>query len=74
MSFFWPQRFNPESNTSVRLGRLLHWGAAAWALGWVVLSWIWAHNGWADAAPFGLGIAAVIYLGGRGLRYVLAGE
>jgi hypothetical protein len=40
----------------------------------VLLALSWRSSGWGDAAPIGLCIAALFFLGGRALRYLLAAE
>ena len=80
MRWVWPRRSLEEIETTiaVRLGRFLHWGAVAF----VGLLWLGEFIGilfgyW-GSSPFVLGMivlaGVVIFLIGRGLRYVFANE
>lgn len=76
MSVIWPRAsaLNPGDDFSIRAGRLLHYLGVLFAAGWVILALIWSEDGNGYATPAGLGVAAAFFLGGRALRYLLAGE
>lgn len=74
-NLFWPSEVKPYPNIVQRFGRLLHWLATAIAAMWVALALFGMNQ---DAASSGkviaYGFAAAFFLGGRAVRWVLAGE
>ncbi len=76
LGFLWPTRIKPESSIIIRIGRVVHWLAAAIAIAMAIYSLV-ARTDYPLAdmlltteiagAPF-------VYLFGRGMRYILAGE
>lgn len=81
MNWLWPKRAELrqiETTTAIRLGRLSHWAAAAFAgvlwLGEFVGMFFgyWSNSQFMIGAVILAGIA--IYFLGRGLRYLLSGE
>lgn len=81
MSFFWPSKRNEPADAGIRLGRVLHWIGCGFATALLVggaVGSVQLHNSGDDEAwiLFALagGASALVYLLGRGLRYVLSGE
>lgn len=74
MSFLWPTTLNSDPGVLGRAGRVLHWTGLILAAPWVALGvgLAFQDNGWNN---LGLALVGVPFaLGGRGLRYILAGE
>lgn len=76
MSFFWPNDTKEDPGVLGRAGHVLHWTAIGVAVLFALGAWTAFTTDGTD--PF-LGWACVILgalsaLGGRGLRYILAGE
>lgn len=78
MGFFWPKAVKVDIGPLGRLGRVVHWASMVLALGWLALGWsMIASDPDGQYAPVEwilVGLAGASYCGGRGLRYVLAGE
>ena len=81
MNWLWPTQarlHEIETTIAVRLGRILHWGAAAFVgLLWLgefvgVVFGYWSSSQFTVGAIILAGIA--IFLLGRGLRYVFSNE
>ncbi len=79
MNWLWPKRLvEIETSIAIRLGRLLHWAAAAFVgLLWLgefvgIIFGYWSDSYFIVGAVVLAGI--VVFLVGRGLRYVLANE
>lgn len=79
LSILWPT--NPKADPSVlcRLGRVLHWIAAALAALLLCLTLLFTIETLQSSSPhYGylitLVIGCVIYLAGRASRYILGGE
>lgn len=74
MNFIWPTKLNPNPGALGRAGRVLHWTGLLLGAPWVALAvGIAARDG--DWGILGLALVGVPFaLGGRGLRYILAGE
>jgi hypothetical protein len=76
MSFFWPMKPKTDPGVLGRLGRLLHWiflACAAFLIGLNAYPWL-AGTDTSGEAPVWTILGAIIFLLGRGVRYVLAGE
>lgn len=76
MSFFWPNDTKEDPGVLGRAGRVLHWTAIGVACLFGAGAWIAFTSEGTDP---GLGwvsivLGALAALGGRGLRYILAGE
>lgn len=77
MSFFWPSHVGSSPGFRGRLGRLIHWVAAAYLIGIAIFI---ASFQAGDGPDVTIGKVAMIaaflplYLLGRGFRYLLAGE
>ena len=77
MNVFWPTRIEATPSRAGQLGRLVHWAATAIVL-YIGAGGLLGAS--ATAAPdrlFGLWILApmaMIYLIGRGVRFILSGE
>jgi len=81
MNWLWPQNQtlrDIETTIAVRFGRLVHWAAVAFAgVLWLgefigIVFGHWSNNEFKIGAVILAGL--VIYLLGRGLRYVFANE
>lgn len=77
MSWLWPEETSAEPSALGRAGRVVHWIAILAATPLVALT-LWAlSEREGDSWPFAvipLSIAGGIYLTGRAIRYILAGE
>lgn len=71
MGFFWPTDVREDVGAIGRLGRVLHWCAILLGglFAWAFIAGSAPEYWWPAAALF-----ALFAMGGRGLRYVLAGE
>lgn len=76
MSFFWPTDPKAEPGVLGRAGRVLHWTALG-------IAGLFAFGAWSAFNTDGtdpflgwvcIALGALSALGGRGLRYILAGE
>jgi hypothetical protein len=79
MNWLWPKQLQEiETTVAIRLGRFLHWAAAAFVgLLWLgefvgVIFGYWSSSQFALGAVILAGVA--IFLLGRGLRYLFANE
>ncbi len=81
MSWLWPRKQTLEEieiTIAVRTGRFLHWAAAAFVgLLWLgefigVIFGYWSSNAFIIGAVILAGV--IVFLLGRGLRYVFANE
>lgn len=78
MGLFWPSKVSSAAGPLERLGRALHWLGTA--LGVLILAGFgWAaldnpHFDMTWVAPFAVLFSAPFFVGGRVLRYILAGE
>jgi len=74
-NLFWPRVLSADVGAGGVLGRGVHWLGVAVAAAFLVTALGWAVDGWslpmAAAVTLAAGAAA---LGGRGVRYLLAGE
>ena len=81
MNWLWPNQAalrEIETTIAIRLGRILHWGAAVFAgLLWLgefvgIVFGYWSSSQFVIGAVILAGVA--IFLLGRGLRYLFANE
>lgn len=74
----WPTKIKPDPNGVARLGRVLHWGIAL--LGVIIISGgLWSgfqyQDYWDRMNTFAYaGFGVFVFMCGRAVRYVLAGE
>jgi hypothetical protein len=71
MSFFWPTRSNPYPGFFGRIGQLIHLGATVLA---ILLFVAFANPQSFDSPQIGLFYAALVYMSGRAVRFLFAGE
>ena len=76
LSVLWPTRIKPESSIVIRIGRVIHWLATAMAVAMAIYSLVARTDYPITQMLFSTEIAGApfVYLFGRGLRYILAGE
>lgn len=80
MNWLWPKLIRAETNTSIRVGRVLHWiglligcAIAAFCMVGIVADGL-SGPGVVSGSAFFFSVAAAFVLGGRALRYILADE
>ena len=78
MNLLWPVHRNSMPGAIARFGRILHWVsilvAALWTLGCMWGFGTGSQNVGVGDIVLVFAMAAVIYVAGRGARYVLSGE
>lgn len=74
MSLIWPRRIGANPSIFGRLGRLVFWIATVLAVLLAVGTTIGIFTAPDIAAVFNYSAAVVLFLAGRGVRYLLAGE
>jgi len=75
LNWFWPQSVAPEPSFGQRLGRLCHWTSLLIAAGLLALGAIdYSSNPSAQTVAIIVGLALLIAMAGRGLRYLFGGE
>lgn len=74
MSFFWPTTLKSEPGVLGRAGRVLHWTGLLFGAPWIAIALGVAVQDGDWGALFLALVGVPFALGGRGLRYILAGE
>jgi hypothetical protein len=79
MSWLRPQKLRDvETTIAIRLGRVLHWGAAAFAAVLWLGEFVGVVFGYWSSSQFVIGVVILVglavFLAGRGLRYIFANE
>ena len=74
-SLIWPRALSADAGTPGWIGRTIHWLGVALAAMVLMTAFGFAVDGWAvSTAAWLTGLAMVMALGTRGVRYLLAHE
>ena len=79
MKWLWPQKLRDvETTLAIRLGRVLHWAAIAFAAVLWLGEFVGVVFGYWSSSQFVIGmvilVGLAVFMAGRGLRYIFANE